>query len=209
MMAVANIDAPVGPVPRLLRFFFTDPVLSAKYPKGLAVPLGINRVHVATTLRSLCSGNSAGTCYGNVTEASKSDVLGVDLEAVLEYLEDDTWVGKNGMSGGKMLRSHGFVVVDVSSPHLLPLLSASPLPDTCIPRLCCDALMRTMRSTNRGIFGRCRASSTSSSSTMHPLAVPDSKGHWRCRPLPLTQPEANKESGGRTKQRTPLSQASR
>lgn len=118
-----GLDAPVGPVPRMLRFFFTDPILSIRYPKGLAVPLGINRIHVATTLRSLCNGNSAGTCYGNATEASKPDVLGVDLEAILEFLDDDAWVGKMGPCGGKMLRDHGFVVVEVSMRH-----AAAPSP---------------------------------------------------------------------------------
>eukprot|EP00951_Prasinocladus_malaysianus_P031713 scaffold305517_cov47-Prasinocladus_malaysianus.AAC.1 len=106
------VDVPVGPPPRLIRFYFTDIMLASKFPKGLAVPLGINRVHVATTLRSLCNGNAAGTCYGNAAEAAKSDVLGVDLEAILEYVEEDTWAGKKGPGGGKMLREHGFLTSD-------------------------------------------------------------------------------------------------
>mmetsp|Transcript_29945 Transcript_29945/g.75426 ORF Transcript_29945/g.75426 Transcript_29945/m.75426 type:complete len:302 (-) Transcript_29945:149-1054(-) len=105
----AVMDAPAGPVPRLLRFFFTDPTLAAKYPKGLAVPLGINRDHVPSTLSSLCGGNAAGTCYGNATEASKADVLGFDLGSILQYVEDDTWSNKGG---GKALRTQGFVVVE-------------------------------------------------------------------------------------------------
>ena len=105
----------VGPVPARIRVFFTDPAMAAKLPKGVAVPLGINRSKVGVTLANLCGGNAAGTCYGNVNEASKPDVLGVDLDAILEYLEESTWSGKDG---GKMLQDHGFQVVDVSDVYL-------------------------------------------------------------------------------------------
>jgi len=116
--------------------FFTDPTLAVKYRKGLAVPLGINRVHVATTLTKLC-GNAAGTCYGNITEASKADVLGVDLEAILEYLEDSVWVGKDSVTpGGKMLRDHGFLVVDgelhVVFQHYAPTAEAAGVAVTSV-----------------------------------------------------------------------------
>lgn len=99
----------VGPPPKFLRFIFTDPSMASKYGKGLAIPLGINRAKVATTLRSVCNGAINGTCYGSLIEAQKPDVLGVDLEAILEHLEDSAWAKRGG---GKLLKEHGFVVND-------------------------------------------------------------------------------------------------
>lgn len=104
------VDDGIGPPPALIRFFFTDASLATKYPKGVAVPLGFNRAHIPNTLRGLCFGNCAGTCYPNASEASKPDVLGVDLDAILQFVEDDTWSAK---SGGRTLKSHGYVVVSV------------------------------------------------------------------------------------------------